>query len=74
MKRESEHRELDQLDVIVHMDAYIRLDRNLHGQEPKFSGDNCNNASNYIWLNAPLRCRRASVTEFKEDVAAAVRH
>lgn len=74
MKRESEHRESDQLAVIVRTGAYIRLDRNSHGQAPKFGGDNCNNSSNYIWLNAPLKCRRVSVTEFKEVVAAAVRY
>lgn len=71
--KKSEHKESDQLGV-VHMDAYIRLHRNSDGQAPKFGGDNCNNASNSIWLNAPLRCRRVFVTEFKEVVSAAVEY
>jgi len=73
MKRQSEHRESDQLAVIVHRGAYIRLDRNSHGQALKFSGDDCSHTSNYIWLNAPLRFRKVSVPEFKAVVAAAVR-
>lgn len=66
--------EPDQLAVVVHMDAYIRLHRNSDGQAPKFGGDNCNNASNCIWLNAPLRCRTVFVIKFKEVVSAAVRY